>query len=178
METTRKAVVAVKRDADGVAITVNGTSKAPIVLRFAQCSDAVRAEAMGYGMEVRLTRRAALDRNEKTGLAASPLDKYEAIRALAEHYATGTDAWAMAGGGGGGGLSADTRALIDALVRALGLTPDVAEEQVRGMTTAERDALRVDAEIKPHLDAVYAERAKAAGGTAKALLDKLRAAKV
>lgn len=127
-------------------------------------------------MEVRLTRRAALDANAKTGKSASPAQKYDAIKLLADHYAAGGD-WRMASSGGGGGLSADTRVLIEALCRALGLAEDVAEEQVRDMTADERNALRADAEIKPHLDAIYAERAKAAGADAKGLLAKLRATK-
>lgn len=175
METKERVpVVAVKRDAEQITINLHGSTKAPIVVRFAQLSDAVRAAAFGYGMEVRLTRAAALTRDTKSGKSATPDEKHEAIRKLAEHYASGAESWAMAREGGGG-LSADTRALIDALVAALGLDPDVAEEQVRAMTSAERDALRVDAEIKPHLDAIYAERGKAAGD-AKALLEKLRKA--
>jgi hypothetical protein len=171
-----KAVTNVQRNAEAITIHVRGIVQ-PLVLKFGQLSDAVKAESMGYGMEVRLTRAAAIERDAKSGKPASAQDKYDAIKRLVDHYATGTDAWAMAGGGGGG-LSADTKALIEALVRALGMHADAAEEAVREMTTAERDALRVDDEIKPHLDAIYAERAKA-GGTAgmitKNLLNKLRA---
>lgn len=170
------ATTAVQRNAEAITIHVRGIP-APIVLKFGQLSDSVKNEAMGYGMEVRLTRAAAMERDTKTGKPASAQDKYDAIKRLADHYATGTDAWAMASGGGGG-LSADTKALIEALVRALGMHSDAAEEAVREMTSAERDALRIDDEIKPHLDAIYAERAKA-GGTAgmitKNLLEKLRA---
>lgn len=174
MESTRKAIVAVTRDEHQIHIKVNGDPRPAIQLAFANCSDAVKREAMGYGLEVRLTRRAALDANQKTGKSATPAQKYDAIKLLADHYAAGGD-WRMAAAGGGGGLSADTRALIEALVRALGLSEDVAEEQVREMTTSERDALRGDEEIKPVLDAIYAERAKAAGADAKGLLAKLRA---
>ncbi len=170
------AVTAVSRDATGITVAVRGID-APIVLRFAQLSDAVRAESMGYGMEVRLTRAAAIERDTKSGKPATAAEKHAAIKRLADHYASGTDAWAMASGGGGG-LSADTRALIEALSTALGLPLDVIEERVRDMTTAERDSLRVDPEIKPALDAVYAERAKSAGVAgmvAKNLIEKLRA---
>lgn len=179
-ETTVKfrenATTSVQRNAERIEIHVRGIP-APIVLKFGQLSESVRSEAMGYGMEVRLTRAAAIERDTKSGKPATAQEKYDAIARLAAHYATGTDAWAMASGGGGG-LSADTKALIEALVRALGMTQDGAEEAVREMTTAERDALRVDDEIKPHLDAIYAERARA-GGTAgmitKNLLGALRA---
>jgi len=174
MTTERKPVVTVTRDDSGISILVNGAGRPPIAVRWSALSDAVRKAAFGYGMEVRLTRAAAMTRDTKSGKAASPLDKYDAIKRLADHYSSGTDSWTMASSGGGGGLSADTRALIEALVAALGLDADVAEEQVRGMTTAERDALRVDAEIKPYLDLIYEERAKAAGAATGDLKAKLK----
>ena len=179
------AILAVVRDAHGLTIHFREARKGadgtletvrmlePIRLAFAACSAAVLAEAQGYGMEVRLTRAAALGHDAKSGKAAAVAEKHAAVRELADFYATGTDAWAMSGGGGGG-LSADTKALILALVRALGLSEEVAEEQVRGMSASTRDALRVDAEIKPALDAIYAERAAAAGDYAKGLIEKLK----
>jgi hypothetical protein len=170
------ATTSVTRDATAITVHVRGILQ-PIVLRFAQLSQRVKDEAMGYGMEVRLTRAAALERDTKSGRSASAQEKHDAIARLAAHYASGTDAWAMAGGGGGG-LSADTRALIEALVRVFELDGADAEARVREMTGADRDALRVDPEIKPTLDAVYAERARVGGAaSAKALIEGLRAAK-
>lgn len=181
------ANISVLRTALGLTINVRETRRVgdqtetvrllpPISLTYAQCSDAVKAEALGYGMEVRLTRAAAMERDTKSG-KTSVTDKWDAMKKLADHYASGADSWAMASGGGGG-LNGDTKALIEALTRALGLTLEAAEEAVREMSTGERDALRVDGEIKPHLDAVYAERAKiggSAGMLTKNLLSKLKA---
>jgi hypothetical protein len=165
------ATTAVTRDAKGITIHIRGVD-APIVLRFDQLSEAVKTEAMGYGMEVRLTRAAALERDTKSGKSATPQDKHAAILKLAEHYASGTEAWAMSGGGG---LSDETRVLIEALCTAFGLATDVAEEQVRALSGAERAQLRVDGEIKPHIDAIYARRASAQGSeTAKSLIERLR----
>lgn len=180
-ETAQTAVV---RDANGITVFLRETRKGPngetvtasilepIVLTYDKLSDAVRAEALGYGMEVRLTRQAAL--SIVNGKRPSVQEKHAAIAELAAHYASGTESWTMASGGGGS-LSADTRALILAVQRALGLDADAAEDAVREMTTAQRDALRVDDEIKPHLDAIYAERAKAAQGSTDSLKEKLRA---
>jgi hypothetical protein len=180
------AVTSVDRNADGITVYLRETRRTadggvetvrvldPIRLAYAGLSEAVRAEALGYGMEVRLTRQAALERDTKTHKPASVQDKWTAIAELAAHYASGTESWTMAGGGGGG-LSADTRALILAVQRALGLEADAAEEAVRGMSASTRDALRVDEEIKPHLDAVYAERARAAGSAGVDIKEKLRA---
>src|SRR6202007_652614 len=47
-----------------------------------------------YGMRVRLSRAAALPKVE--GKSATAKEKFEAIRALAEHYLTGTEEWDIA----------------------------------------------------------------------------------
>ena len=185
------AVIAVVRTALGITVAVREigvrteggerveyTAKRlpDITLRYEQLSDAVRAEAFGYGMEARLTRAAALSRDTQTNKAAPPAAKHEAIKRLADHYASGTEAWEMASSGGGG-LSADTRVLIEALVRAFGLDAEVAEEQVRAMTTAERDAIRVSEEIRPVIAAIHSERAAGSKVDAGGLLERLRGLK-
>lgn len=187
------AVIAVVRDAMGIAIHMreigrpddNGHTATireldPIRLRYGQMSDATRAEAFGYGIEVRLTRAAALSKDTKTGKSATVVEKWESVKRLADHYASGTESWEMASLGGGG-LTAETKVLIEALVRVLGLDADIAEEQVRAMTTAERDAIRASEEIAPTIAAIYAERAtaaKAAGANGADLLGRLKALRV
>lgn len=169
MADERKRVVSVTRDSTQISISVLGHEAQPIVLRFSDCSDAVRQEAMGYGMEVRLTRQAALERNEKTGASASPLDKYNAIRELAEHYATGTEEWKLASGNR---VTQDTRDLAAALSAALGLDEESALRQTVALTADERAALRVDPDVKPHLDAILSRRS--ASVDTKSLLSKLK----
>lgn len=162
------------RTADGKKEYYTARRLPDITLPFDRLSAAVQDEAMGYGIEVRLTRATALSR-DANGKPAPVQEKWDAVKRLVDFYASGTDAWEMPSQGGGGGLSADTRVLIEALVRALGLDAEVAEEQVRGMTTQERDALRIASEIKPHIDAIYAERARSAGADASSLLGRLKA---
>jgi hypothetical protein len=55
-----------------------------------------RAEAAAYGWIVRLTRAAALDRDPATGKSATPQAKWARVKALADHYMTGTDSWDQA----------------------------------------------------------------------------------
>lgn len=148
---------------------VQNTVLKPIVLRFADCSEQVRAEALGYGLEVRLTRAAAIE-HTKTGLAASAQERWDAISRLAEHYASGTSEWAMAGGGGG--LSTETQELIEALCIALELERDVAEAQVRTFTAGQKAALRSDSEIKAALEQVWSR--KGAGVDTQALKNSLK----
>jgi len=146
----------------------------PIVLAFDALSASVRAEGFGYGIETALTRRAALPKDTRTGRPAPVSEKHAAIKELADHWASGTDSWTMASAGIS--LSPDTRALIEAVQRAYGLEADAAEAAIREMSTRDRDALRVDGEIKPHLDAVYAQRA-ASAGPVEDLKAKLKALK-
>ena len=169
------AQTAVVRDAHGIQIWVRGIDKPAVNLKWSQLSQAVREEGMGYGMEVRLTRATAIE-HSKSGRPATAQERFDALKRLGDHYASGTDKWTMESAGIS--LSADTRVLIEALVRALGLSPEVAEEQCRAMSIAERDALRVDDDIKPYVDEILLERAKAGGAggmLAQNLKDKLLA---
>ena len=144
----------------------------PVTLMFSALSGAVRDEAFAYGLETKLLRQAALPKDTRTGKPASPEAKREAVAELAAHFASGAESWNLASQSTS--LSADVRMLINALVRALGLSPEAAETAVREMSTEDRNALRVDPEIKPALDALYAEAA-GNGEAAKGLKDRLRA---
>ena len=54
--------------------------------------------AIGHGMVQKLMDRAAIGRDQKTGKSASPSEKFEAVKALADHLANGGE-WKMKGGG-------------------------------------------------------------------------------
>lgn len=164
----------VKRNAEQKLETIKLHN--PVYLAWADVSPAIYQDCEGarYGMKVRFERQLAEGKDVKNPYRIDT--KMAAAVELRDHYASGTDSWSLATGGGGS-LSADTRALIIAIQRALGLEAEAAEEAVRAMSAADRDAMRVDEEIKPHLDAIYAERARNASGTEdlKAKLRALRA---
>jgi hypothetical protein len=119
---------------------------------------------------VRLTRAAAIE-HAKAGRPATAEERWEAIKRVADHYASGTADWNLPGGGGGG-LSAETQDLIEALVLALEIERDTAEAQVRTFTSAQRSALRADPEIKEALELVWGR--KGAGVDTQALKDSLK----
>lgn len=56
-----------------------------------------RTRAATEGWIKRIGNAAAISRNEKTGLSATPEEKFEAICRLIDHYETGTDDWATRG---------------------------------------------------------------------------------
>lgn len=166
------AQTAVVRNAEGITIHVKGIATA-IHLAFSKLHADIRAEAMGYGMEVRLTRATAIE-FKKSGRPATAQEKWDAVNKLAEHYASGTAEWAMRSAGGGG-LSAETQDLISAVAMALELDRDVAETQVRTFTAAQRSALRSDPEIKAALELVWAQNS--VGVNTQSLKDSLKSLK-
>ncbi len=176
------ALTAVVRNQFGIAVyarsidaktkTQVGPVIGPTVLMYKDLSDSVRAEAFGYGLEVRLTRAAAIE-HAKSGRPATAQERFDAIERLCQHYASGTDAWNMSGGGGGG-LGQEAKILIEALMRVFSLDEDAAEMQVRGMSADERLALSMDDDIRPTVETIRKERAGKVD--TKALLEKLRRA--
>ena len=52
-----------------------------------------RAYAMMHGFKQRIVDAAALSRDPDTGQPATPLQKFEAIQAMVQHYHTGTADW-------------------------------------------------------------------------------------
>lgn len=55
-------------------------------------------QGIGHGFEQKLRDRAAIEKDTKTGKSATPQEKFDAMKALADHLATG-GTWAMKGGG-------------------------------------------------------------------------------
>ena len=145
----------------------------PLRLEFASLSGAVRDRAFVMGMTDRLRDKGALSRTTTGGkvTSASTEEKRAEIAALIAHFASGTEAWDMASPVSS--LSADVRNLINALIAAFGLDAAAAEEAVRAMSGRERAALRVDPEVKPHLDAI--EAAAGSGADTAGLKAKLAA---
>jgi len=92
-----------------------------------ECAAALRAQAEDHGWKQRISDRAAIPHNTTTGKAATPEEKYLAMRELAEHYQTGSEQWSMRGERAGRGPSAETALLIEALVQ---LYPARTAEQI------------------------------------------------
>lgn len=61
-----------------------------------------RQQAEVHGWIQRISDAAAMSRDPKTGLAATPSDKYARMVALRDHYEAGGEQWSRAGTGGTG----------------------------------------------------------------------------
>lgn len=91
----------------------------------AQC----RARAMIGGFVQRISNGAALSRDTATGKSATPQDKFDAMKRLADHYATGSGEWGMARVGGG------TPGLDAIGLRAIAEVRGVSVDEVRTLVT-------------------------------------------
>lgn len=146
MQTKPKAnsIVTTALSADGTAIEwkVRGAgpagTDAGFELRLDAVSEANKRRAMLHGFVQRITDKAAMARSTVTGMAAAPIDKYNAMKALAEHYGSGSADWSPARAEGAVGLDSITLA---AVVEATGKTT----EEVRSMI----DAGAAKAGVKP-----------------------------
>ena len=78
--------------AEGV-LTFNVRGAGSFTFDPATASKTVIARAMLHGFIQRISDGAALSRDPETGLPATPEAKLERMRAIADHYASGTDDW-------------------------------------------------------------------------------------
>lgn len=139
--------------ADGVLV-FNVKDAGEVRLNVADVSAEVRERAMLHGLIQRLSDGAAKSRDEATGLPATSEEKLAGIKALADHYASGSVEWNRKRAAGEGTATGGM------LARALGeLYPgkDIAAF-LKGKTSAERRALEQSAKVKPVLDRMMAER--------------------
>ena len=109
------ATMAVEIDRASNRITFTVRDAGEIVLDMSRLSPEVLAYAAFHGMKQRIADAAAMSRNPDTGAPASPVDKFAAMEALAAHYMSGSDEWALrvASGGAGKPSGLTLRALAD-----------------------------------------------------------------
>jgi len=84
-------VVGFVQNVDGTQIYSVGTDA--FTFDPAKAHEANRRSAMLYGFRQRIGDKAAMSRNPETGEAASPREKFLAMKAMAEHYEAGGEEW-------------------------------------------------------------------------------------
>jgi hypothetical protein len=99
--------------ADNV-LTFTVAGQPPIEFDMDKAHAALRIRAEVHGWKQRLSDKAAMSRDTKTGAAASPAEKAAAIRALAEYYMSGASEWNMRGAAGG--RKSESAWIIEALI--------------------------------------------------------------
>ena len=148
---------ALQQRADGTALlTFIVKDVGNVVLDTAKCHAAVRAKAETHGWFQRINDAAAISRNTETGKPASPKDKFDALRALVEHYHSGTSDWSRKSERLPG---RDSSALLIEAMCEVYPEKDRAtvEKFVEGKSAKERVALLNHGEIKKAADAIRAK---------------------
>jgi hypothetical protein len=138
----------------------------------------MQARAELHGWIQRISDGGALSRDPATGLPATPEAKRARMLAIATHYASGSDDWAMKKVGGKKAKTFDVGLVVMGMIRA-GLTndPDEANNLIaRIMAKRELDresAAKVWAETKEVAGAIAAIEAEKAPNGAEDLLAEL-----
>lgn len=106
----------------------------------------LRARAELHGWKQRISDKAALSRDPKTGKSATPEQKFAAVKAIIDHYESGADKWEMERAGGGGGGRSDSSYILQALANVQDVDLKTMSERVAA--NAEKRELTVDAYLK------------------------------
>lgn len=119
-----------------------------------------------HGFVQRISDAAAIARDSETGKSATPAEKFQAMKRLVDHYASGAAEWSLVREGGGTRATSGTGLLRAALLL---WQPEKGVEAiskwVEGLKPAQVAALLMSKELKPHVDAAReAQLSEAAGG--------------
>jgi len=152
-----------------LVIAVNG--HANLVVDPTMLSAPVRERALFHGLNARIIDAAAKSRDSATGKPAPTVDKYNAMKALVEHYISGSEDWSPK-------RSERTGSTDSLLTRCLGeLFPNKSADELRAFVTSktkvERDAMLLNANIKAIADRIRAEQTSTVNSDA--LLEELMA---
>lgn len=145
-----------------------------LTLDMGKLSAKVITRAAVHGLTQRISDAAAISRNTETGKSASPLDKFNAMKALCEWYETGTEEWTRkraVGTGAGSGSGYSNGLLEEALKRVYpGKSEERIREYVKGLKASERLGLLGSDKIRPVVEEIQREMAKDTKVDADALL--------
>jgi hypothetical protein len=174
MENGKKSNSVITTELKGNVLSFNVLGAGKLDLDLDRLGAAVKMRAVMHGMKQRVSDAAAIPRNTETGLAASPAEKFEAMKALVDHYMSGTNEWSPVRTTGGGAKK-DEGLTLAAMRR---VWPDRDAEatveaiaQKRGIDR--RAALALFAQTKEVGAAIAAIKAERATVSADDLLDEM-----
>lgn len=149
------SVITTEVNASVGTIVFNVRGAGALTLHMERVSAGNKAYAALHGFKQRISDAAAIERNSETGLPASPGDKLAAMRALVEHYESGSPEWAtrVARTASEGGL------LLQSLVR-IGVARETAVERIAQWSRSEQLAVLNSPKVKVHADAIRLEAGK------------------
>jgi hypothetical protein len=138
------AVVTFTQHDDGTqTYTVGGQSR---TFDPAKTALEIQTHAMYHGFKQRISDKAALSRDPKTGKSATPEQKRAAVWAIIDHYESGTDKWDMPREPGNGGGRSDASYIMQALAMVQDVDLKTMAERVAA--NAEKRGITVEAYLK------------------------------
>ena len=157
MKTKSNSVITTAIDTAARTLTFSVIGAGEIVLDLNRVHVANVDYAAFHGFKQRIADKAALPRDETTGKPASPGDKYEAMRELAEHFMSGSADWSTRREGGinEGGLL--FRALTELYPAK---TPEEIKAFLGGKTAKEKAGILASEKVAPVANRIRAEAGK------------------
>jgi hypothetical protein len=131
MMARENAVVQVDESADGLGLVFAVPGEGKFEVRLNGLSQAIRDRATLHGLKQRISDKAAIPRDTTTGQSATPKQKFDAMKALADHYMTGTDQWDLRGPGKAQGGGDEVELILRAVAAIQGLTVEDLRERVK-----------------------------------------------
>ena len=129
------SVITAQPTEDGGHITFKVLGVGDIMLSVSKLSPAVLTRARTHGLVQRISDAAAIPFNKEENRYATAQEKYEAMRALVEHYETGTEEWARNRVAGGARVDGETALILRAVAEHQGVTPEDMRERVKAIAT-------------------------------------------
>lgn len=171
----KNAVVGTTIEGGVITLTVPGFPA--IVVDSEGLHPNIQLGAMMRGLKQRLENAAAIERDRETGKPATPEEKYNAIRALAD-WVTKGDSWeAPRASGKSGGRKFNIGEVVMAIMRAAGVGLDEANRRIDGLAEkrgiTREEAAKVWAFTKDVAVAMAEIRAESAPAGADELLAEL-----
>lgn len=154
MQSKQKANSIITHTLDGNIITFNVVGAGSFVVDMAKLSEANRMRAAVHGVIQRVSDGGAISRDQATGRAATPEEKYQRMAAIGMHLESGADEWSMRREGGGNEGSLLFRALRLAYPNK---PADVLKTFLGGKTTTQKNALIASDTLKPFVDKLRSE---------------------
>ena len=151
------SVIRTEIDREARKLTFHVFKQGSLVLDLSRVSRSNLDFVAFHGFKQRIGDAAAIERSGvgTTAQSASPAEKFAAMRQLVDHYNSGAESWRLAQAEPGEGTL-----LFQALMRQ---KPDRDEAHVRKVILewprAKREAMLIDPQLKPFVDAIRAEHA-------------------
>jgi len=140
-----------------------------------KASAANRLRAEVYGWKQRIADAAAIPFNKEAGRYATSEEKFKAMRALVEHYESGTEGWARGRvSGAEDKAKSETTLTLHALAEQQGLSPAEMRERVKGL--AKKREMSVRAYLEAALEASRRANEDQPISTLAVIYERLKAA--